>query len=255
MLVGLVALAALAACKRGPSDDVREEMARRERVKAFFRDYPAWSGPSLRDRSEPHLITRVASTQFEMSVAPVEAAGKGPGLLVCTVDVHPSRVVGDALSKPDFQLTLRVDGVYRRWCCSKESEFLATYANFVAARGVELHFSMSDKDLHRDDWIGSQSLEHDGSFPLAVHTKDFDVDCRWRANGELGPAIDDARSRAAEAMEALATSGGENRLETRRALQHLAGLVGWSDADLMRDVATYDAAVAAPAAPPSPPPK
>lgn len=242
---GAVALvAALAGCQRGSSESAQQEMARRARNEAFHRDYPKWSGGMVNDRSEPHVSAGTAEGLFERAAATTRSDPSTPGLLACRLDVHPTRKVGDAAAtKPDFQLMLTVDGLRRRWCCSREPTFVATFANATLGPEMAIDFYVSDKDVHRDDFVGAHELTFDGELPLSVRTPDFDAECRWLPNDALGSLVTEARTRAGEAMHALADRGSDRHL-ARAALQQLAGLVGWSDPELEAWVHAYDRAAA-----------
>ena len=242
----LVVLAVSASCNRGPSESVKQEMARRERIRVFFHDYPKWSGALVADRSEPHLTADVAKELFERAAVETQPDGSEPGLLLCRLDVHPSKPVRDLGSKLDFQLRLEIDEIPRRWCCSRKPQFIVSYANVAVPPGATLDFYVSDKDLRRDDGIGSHDYEHGGRFPFTVNNADFDAECRWLPNRELGEATNLARAGVTVEMKALAEADGVPPLhDARAALQHLAALVGWSDAELRTQVAAYEQAAAA----------
>lgn len=248
VVIGLLVVALGPACQRGPSKSALEEMDRRARIKEFFRDYPDWSGPVTPDRSAPHLAAPTAEALFDEAGTQTRPIGSTPGLLVCRMDVHPTGPVRDAIGKIDYQLSLTVDRIPRRWCCAREPAFFVTYANFSVDKGASLDFYVSDKDLRHDDRIGDHELVFEGTFPVKVQDPDFHAECRWLPNSELGPAITVARENAAVAMDKLGTQGRPRAREARASLQHLAALVGWSDAQLKGWAAAYDTATAEPTA-------
>ncbi len=244
VVIGLLLLSPALACQRGPSKRALEEKDRRARIKEFFRDYPTWSGPVTPDRSAPHLAVPTAEALYDMAATQTRPTGSTPGLLLCRMDVHPTGPVRDAIGKPDYQLSLTVDRIPRRWCCAREPAFFVTYANVAVATGALLDFYVSDKDLRHDDRVGDHELVFDGTFPVQVQDPDFHAECRWLPNSELGPAVTVARENAAVAMDNLSTEGRPHARQARAALQHLAALVEWSDPQLKDWVAAYDLATA-----------